>query len=250
MSMLVLVGLTFNTLWTFFANEKLQTIEFGFAVGVGAVLFIFFLLTTILFLEEAKRNYHAEYVDHKRRYRIQALGMAIAILTDVAMNSYYLYLSLNSKLEAHQLDSHIQEASLLIRNVAGFIFVLSKTPKDCFLCFSKLKNIKYSIWQFVEYIYTEQMLMIRRNAYLLTELQKLAEGKGKMVVLDADDYLNPLLAKDAHRIGIDMEFMVRYVGGDQLSDSDSEFTDDDYDEEEPNELKDSSDCQPRGKPAI
>jgi hypothetical protein len=47
-----------------------------------------------------------------------------------------------------------------------------------------------------------------------------------------------------------MEFMVRYVGGDQLSDSDSEFTDDDYDEEEPNELKDSSDCQPRGKPAI
>jgi hypothetical protein len=59
---------------------------------------------------------------------------------------------------------------LLIRNLAGFVFVLSKTPKDCFLCFSKLKNIKYSIWQYVEFTYTEQMLMIRRNAYLLTEL--------------------------------------------------------------------------------
>ena len=62
---------------------------------------------------------------------------------------------------------------LFIRNLAGFVFVLSKTPKDCFLCFSKLKNIKYSMWQYVEFIYTEQMLLIRRNAGLLAELQKI-----------------------------------------------------------------------------
>jgi len=82
---------------------------------------------------------------------------------------------------------------LLIRNLAGFVFVLSKTPKDCFLCFSKLKNIKYSIWQYVEFTYTEQMLMIRRNAYLLTELQKL--NANTLIVLDSDDYLNPIMSK-------------------------------------------------------
>lgn len=95
------------------------------------------------------------------------------------------------------------------------MFVLSKTPKDCFLCFSKLKNIKYSMWQYVEFTYTEQMLLIRRNAGLLAELQKI--NKGKLIVLDSDDYLNPILSKKAHKLGIDMDFMVKHVGGDWSS---------------------------------
>ena len=36
-----------------------------------------------------------------------------------------------------------------------FIFMISKTPKDCFKCFSKATNIKYSIFQYVRFIYTE-----------------------------------------------------------------------------------------------
>lgn len=99
---------------------------------------------------------------------------------------------------------------LLARNIAGFVFVLSKTPKDCFFCFSRLKNIKYSSWQYIKYVYTEQFLMIQRNAYLLAKLQQL--NPGKMVVLDEDDYLNPLLSTEAHKKGVDMNFMVEWVG--------------------------------------
>lgn len=97
------------------------------------------------------------------------------------------------------------------------LFVVSKTNKDCFLCFSKLKNIKYSIWQYVRFIYTEQMIRIRRNAYLLSVLQQ--KEPGKMVMLDDEDYMEPDFCIAAHKAGIDMEFMVRYVGGDYISDS-------------------------------
>jgi hypothetical protein len=38
-----------------------------------------------------------------------------------------------------------------------------------------------------------------------------------MIVLDSDDYLNPILSKKAHKLGIDMEFMVKHVGGEMLS---------------------------------
>lgn len=41
-----------------------------------------------------------------------------------------------------------------------------------------------------------------------------------MIVLDSDDYLNPWLAKEAHKQGIDMEFMVNYVGAGSVVDTD------------------------------
>ena len=100
------------------------------------------------------------------------------------------------------------------------MFVLSKTPKDCFLCFSKLKNIKYSMWQTKKFVYTEQFLLIRRNAYLLKELQSKAKA-GEMVVLDTDDYLDPTFSREAHRRGINMDFMVLYVGGTEYADTNS-----------------------------
>jgi hypothetical protein len=78
----------------------------------------------------------------------------------------------------------------------------------------------------VEFTYTEQMLLIKRNAGLLAELQKI--NKGKLIVLDSDDYLNPILSRKAHRLGIDMDFMVEYVGGDHISETTSE----NYEEEE------------------
>lgn len=100
------------------------------------------------------------------------------------------------------------------------LFVISKTNKDCFLCFSKLKNIKYSIWQYVRFIYTEKMIKIRRNAYLLSALQK--KLPGQMFMLDSEDYLEPETCLAAHEVGIDMEFMVRHVGGDYVSETESD----------------------------
>ena len=98
--------------------------------------------------------------------------------------------------------------------------MLSKTPKDCFLCFSKLKNIKYSIWQYVKFTYTEQFLLIRRNAFLLKELQDKAKP-GENVVLDTDDYLDPEYARKAWKTGITMDFMVMHVGGTEYNATES-----------------------------
>ena len=111
-------------------------------------------------------------------------------------------LVLTLTLKKHAISEQKVMDQLFARNIAGFVFVLSKTPKDCFFCFSRLKNIKYSSWQYIEYIYTEQMLMIQRNAYLLAQLQKL--NPNEMIVLDKDDYLDPILAKESHKKGINM----------------------------------------------
>ena len=37
-----------------------------------------------------------------------------------------------------------------------------------------------------------------------------------LIDLDTDDLLNPLLTKEAHRLGINMDFMVREVGGEEM----------------------------------
>jgi hypothetical protein len=127
------------------------------------MIFIFFLVTIFLFFNEARNNYWAEWQDHKNWYKVQSFGIAVALSTNIVVNCFFI----------KSLKSNNYYLMLFIRNLAGFVFVLSKTPKDCFLCFSKLKNIKYSMWQYVEFIYTEQMLLIRRNAGLLAELQKI-----------------------------------------------------------------------------
>jgi hypothetical protein len=62
--------------------------------------------------------------------------------------------------------------------------------------------------------------MIKRNAYLLRELQNLNPGKN--IDLDDQDYLDPIMAKQAHLQGVNMEFMVNYVGGDEYNDAESE----------------------------
>lgn len=49
---------------------------------------------------------------------------------------------------------------LTIQVMCMFVFVLFKTPKDCFICYSKATNIKYSIFQYVHYVYTEQFLTV------------------------------------------------------------------------------------------
>jgi hypothetical protein len=60
--------------------------------------------------------------------------------------------------------------------------------------------------------------LIQRNAYLLAELQNWA-GKNRLVVLDTEDYLDPNFAREAFKKGIDMNFMVNYVGGDDWASS-------------------------------
>jgi hypothetical protein len=64
----------------------------------------------------------------------------------------------------------------------------------------------------------------------------------KLIVLDDDDYLNPKLALRSHNAGIDMEFMVNHVGGDESYDDDDsnvyvQYVEVDDDEDEDTERK-------------
>jgi hypothetical protein len=43
-----------------------------------------------------------------------------------------------------------------------------------------------------------------------------------MFMLDSEDYLEPDRCLAAHEVGIDMEFMVRHVGGEYISETDSD----------------------------
>lgn len=113
-------------------------------------MMIYLLATTILFGCAGKWFQNAEFHDHKCRYFVQFTGMFIAIACNIAVSS--VLFTHTDKEDRIHMQLLIQ---ILIRNISGFIFVLSKTPKDCFLCFSKLKNIKYSIWQYKEYTYTD-----------------------------------------------------------------------------------------------
>ncbi len=198
------------------------------------MMLAFFVVTALLF-SKAKHNYNLEWMEHRRQYSIQALGIFTAIASNLVIGTLVWF-------KAKSTQNHIVEQTqfiywdILWRNAAEFVFILAKEPKDCFLCFSKLKNISYSIFQIVKFTYTEQYLLIRKNAWLLQALMKLQNEDDAPVVLDDDDYLNPALALDSHAKGIDMDFMVKYVGGSQF-DSDSMSDEDDmYEEVEQNEL--------------
>ena len=48
-----------------------------------------------------------------------------------------------------------------------YVLVATKSTKDVFKNFSIIQNIKYSIFQKQEFIYSDEMTVLRRNAQLL-----------------------------------------------------------------------------------
>ena len=100
-----------------------------------------------------------------------------------------------------------------------YIFLWSKTPKDCFKCFSKATNIKYSIFQYVRYIYTEQMEKVRKNHDLIEKIKAQDKTGAQVIELEFDDYLNAEETLEAYKCGIDMQYMVEHLGGSLIEDT-------------------------------
>lgn len=67
----------------------------------------------------------------------------------------------------------------------------------------------------MEYIYTEQMLTVRRNAYILGMLKKMKGAENMLIDLDFEDYLDPERTVELYTHGYDINFMVERVGGSQ-----------------------------------
>lgn len=154
----IFVTLAFATdVLAFFYDDKHhwnpRRLNYLYQIITSSAMMIYLLLTTIMFGCAGKWFQNAEFHDHKCRYFVQFTGMFTAIACNIGISCFlFKQASDSTKDDDVRMQLLIQ---ILIRNISGFIFVLSKTPKDCFLCFSKLKNIKYSIWQYKEYTYTE-----------------------------------------------------------------------------------------------
>ena len=97
-----------------------------------------------------------------------------------------------------------------------------------------MKNLKYSIYQYVTYVYSDQLREVQRNAYKIwAKLNARKTMRDLNIDLDIDDYLNPKETIDRHMMGVDMRFMVERVGGTEyfpLDDDESkvEYHDDIY----------------------
>lgn len=139
--------------------------------------------------------------------------------------SYFAYLSginwthrfFNDVKNLNMVRQHFSSTDYLLQQVLQligfFIMITFKNCKDCFFCFSKVKNVRYSIFQIERYTYSEQMLKVWRNAWLLEAVRKINKKGDMLIDLDLDDYLNPQQTIDRHLLGVDMQFLVADCGG-------------------------------------
>jgi MFS family permease len=65
------------------------------------IVLIFFVITTVLFFRAAKRYQHREFMEHRKRFFLQALGMSIAIGINLFFITTFL---LDYKNEVVRLD--------------------------------------------------------------------------------------------------------------------------------------------------
>ena len=63
-----------------------------------------------------------------------------------------------------------------VANISLFFFLVSKLDEDCFRCYSKVKNVRYSEHQFKQYIYTEKMLRAFKRQILIERISKRRGG--------------------------------------------------------------------------
>lgn len=175
------------------------------------ILLVLFVVTVALFLYTGYFYHRAEFNDHIGVFLFQIFGLsvALAIVLLTTSEQYNPDNDVNEDIFVSPKYLFMQICQLL----AFFVFLISKYPKDFFKSFSKMQNIKYSIFQKKRYIYADQFILLRRNAYLL-ELLKQRDKTGKQLIdLDIDDYLDPKRTLESYELGIDMAFMVSRVGG-------------------------------------
>jgi len=105
-------------------------------------VFVFFTSSTLFFFYILYRNHNSGFADHKQKFFIQALGMALVLLSELRMDTMVIYKiwSYDATIWATNRlysDFNQWEDSMII--LFGFyILILSKTVEDCFKCFSKV----------------------------------------------------------------------------------------------------------------
>jgi len=57
-----------------------------FNIITSILILIFFSITIYFFFNEARRHYVAEWSDHKYWYRVQAIGILVAIITNLYLD--------------------------------------------------------------------------------------------------------------------------------------------------------------------
>ena len=76
------------------------------------------------------------------------------------------------------------------------------------------------------------MMEVRKNAWLLDRIRALKQKTNisfDPYDLEFDDFLNPQMTQQAYAMGLDMKFMVEFVGGEKTSLSSKSNSFDEYD---------------------
>ena len=200
------------------------------AIGETSANLLFFIVTTLLFFYEASHRQHAMFHDHLRQYIYLTIGITLVLVNSLVTDTLLDNLALQDPTNKDEtkfchkvMPDHMDQCNpylsplpllkLTAQVACMYIFVLFKTPKDCFICYSKATNIKYSMFQYVRFVYTEQYLTVQRNANLLEKLQGLSSKNVLLADLDIDDYLDPKRTIERYTLGVDMDYMVARLGG-------------------------------------
>jgi hypothetical protein len=120
-------------------------------------------------------------------------------------------------------DTPMQFKASMAMLVGVYILVFSKTAEDCFKCFSKVQNVKYSRFQYRRFAFTEKMIRARRRANLICQLENIHRNQESILMLHTVDHnLDTDEMLDANNLGLDMNFMVRYCAGEKMESAESD----------------------------
>ena len=165
---------------------------------------VLFTLTTImLFPYVAYKRHRFAWNEYKRAFTIQATGLIVVLLVNVAINVIQL-----ADYEHSQTFYYLLQIPQI---AAVYVFVLSKQPKDLFKLFNKRPDVQFSIYQYPNFFHAERKLALMKNMQYLQ--QRLGEQSGELIAqMDEDDILNPNEAIRRAQLGIDMKFLVKDCG--------------------------------------
>jgi len=71
--------------FTYIKTKKWRFVYSLFNCTTSALILFFFVFTICLFFNEARNHYVAEWSDHKTWYKVQAIGIAVALITNIIL---------------------------------------------------------------------------------------------------------------------------------------------------------------------
>ena len=111
--------------------------------------FLSVLANTYYFVTNIQVKQNAQYLEHKKQIFTQSVAIALFCLINIVCDSiHYSYLENYDGTDNNYDYKYLRTFSIcaFLEVFAVFGFIYAKEPEDCFRCFNRLPNLKYSSW--------------------------------------------------------------------------------------------------------